>query len=203
MIARLRGKVVEKQIDRIILDVGGVGYDVQVSLNTYNALPDGEEEVTLYIHTHIREDAFNLMGFLRKEEREIFRLLIQVSGIGPRMGLNILSGIEPDELIETLKHSNLARLTSIPGIGKRLAERIIVDLRDKVKDLELGLAGDKRKKTSQVNELRANLRSALVNMGYKQTVVDKLLPLLKEDLEAERDLGTLLRVALQKLSKGR
>ena len=203
MIARLRGKLANKQIDRIIVDVAGVGYNVQISLNTYNALPENGEEVILHIHTQIREDAFNLMGFSSLEERDIFRLLIQVSGIGPRMGLNILSGISPEELVDTLKRSNLARLTSIPGIGKRIAERVIVDLRDKVKDLDLGLSPNELEASNYVKELRQNIGSALTNMGYKQTAVDKVIHLLKADIEGGTELGILVRLALQKLNKSR
>ena len=203
MFARLRGKVANKSVDRMILDVGGVGYDIMMSLNTYNQLPENGEEATLHIHTRIREDAFDLVGFADLEEREMFRLLLSVSGIGPRVALNILSGLSPAELVDTLMRENLASLTSISGIGKRTAERLIVELRDKVKDLEYGLNAQEAAQADRLGETLKQLQSALLNMGYKAATVEKVATMLKPEVEDGVELGELVRLALQKMMKTR
>ena len=201
MIGRLRGKILKKRVDMVLLDVGGVGYDVQISLTSYNALPEEGGEAILHIHTHVREDAFTLMGFASLEERDIFRLLINVSGIGPRMALNILSGITPAELVDTLRRGLHVRLTAIPGVGKRKAELLVVELRDKVIDLDLGWNTEEKAAADRTKETTDDLVSALLNMGYKQPQVDKVVGLLRPEVEAGTGLGELVRLALQKLTR--
>lgn len=203
MFAKLRGLVDEKKVDNVIIDVGGLGYEVQISLNTHNALPENGEEATLYIHTHVREDAFRLIGFSELDEKELFLLLVQISGIGPRMALAILSNITPPEFVDTLKRNNLARLVSIPGIGKRKAERIIVELRDKIIDMNLGQDPQQAQLNDKLNETLRDLHSALTNMGYKAAQVDKVVGLLKPEAEAGKNLGALVREGLKKLLQGK
>ncbi|MCB9640293.1 MAG: Holliday junction branch migration protein RuvA [Myxococcales bacterium] len=201
MIGRLRGKVFQKRVDSVLVDVGGVGYDVQISLTTYNDLPEEGKEATLHIHSHIREDQFSLMGFSTTEEREIFRLLLLVSGIGPRMALNILSGIAPTELVDALKRGLHVRLTAIPGVGKKKAERMVVDLRDKVIDLDLGWSSAEANQADKIKEITEDLKSALLNMGYKAAQVEQISGLLRPEIEDGVSLGELVRVALQKLTR--
>lgn len=201
MIGRLRGLLVKKDLERVLVEVGGVGFDVQISLQTYNGLPEEGQEAVLHIHTHLREDAILLLGFFSLEEREIFRLLLQVNGIGPKVALNILSGIGPLELIDMVKRSNLAGLTTIPGIGKRMAERIVVELRDKMIDLTLGVEPTEVSKEEKTKALLDDLGSALANMGYKAAQLEKLIPLLKPEAEAGTSLGEMVRLALQKMRK--
>ena len=201
MIARLRGMLAVKGIDRLIVDVGGVGYDVQVSLQTQSTLPDEGQDVLLHIHSHIREDAFNLMGFATLDERDLFRMLIQISGIGPRMALNLLSHISPNDFIDTIKRENLKRLTAIPGIGKRTAERMIVELRDKLKDLALGLSASEAQSAEKAKTILRDVQSALVNFGYRASQVEKVVASLETDAEAGVDLEQLVLLGLQKLSK--
>lgn len=200
MIATLRGKVASKNLDRTVIDVGGVGYDVQISLNTHNTMALETEEAHLFIHTHVREDSFQLFGFATPEEREMFRLLITVTGIGPRMALGLLSGITPKELVATLKQNNLVRLTAIPGIGKRLAERLVMELKDKV--VALGLEEEEEAQaTNQVETKLRDLHSALGNMGYKGPQVEKIIQVVKPDAEQGADLSELVRKGLRHLMK--
>ncbi len=202
MIGRLRGKVWEKKVDAVLLDVGGVGYDVQISLTTYNDLPEEGKEAVLHIHTHVREDQLVLMGFSTSQERVLFRLLLLVSGIGPRMALNILSGITPPELVDALKRGLHVRLTAIPGVGQKKAERLVVDLRDKVIDLDLGWASEETKQADKAKETTEDLKSALLNMGYRAAQVEQVVGLLRREIEDGVSLGELVRIGLQKLTKG-
>jgi Holliday junction DNA helicase RuvA len=201
MIARLFGKLVFKGLDRVIIDVGGVGFDVMVSLNTLQALPEEDIDVLLHIHTHVREDALQLMGFASLEERDLFRMAIQISGIGPRMGLNLLSHITPTEFVDTIKRENLKRLTSIPGIGKRIAERIVVELRDKIKDLDLGLTATEASQSERSKQKLRDLYSALINFGYRPAQVEKAVSMLETEASAGTDLEQLVLMGLQKLNK--
>lgn len=201
MIGRLRGIIVGTFIDKILIDVNGVGYDVSVSLHTQNALPDEEQEVTLHIHTHVREDTLQLMGFSTLDERELFRLLIQVSGIGPRMALNVLSHITPGEFADTVSRENLKRLTAIPGIGKRTAERVVLELRDKILDLELGLTPSEAQQSQENKTILKDLQSALVNFGYRATEVEKVVAELEADAQSGTGLQELVVLGLKKLSK--
>ena len=138
MIARLVGTLVEVQPDRVLLDVGGVGYDVAIPLGTFTALPSAGHKATLFVHTHVREDAIQLFGFVSKPEKLVFETLLTVSGIGPRVALSILSGLPLPELVRAIVAQNASRLSSIPGVGKRLAERLGVELKEKLGDIADG-----------------------------------------------------------------
>jgi Holliday junction DNA helicase RuvA len=202
MIGRLQGKIAYRSIDKVLLDINGVGYDVSVSLSTLNALPDDpESDAILHIHTHVREDTLQLMGFHSLEERELFRMLIGVSGIGPRLGLTVLSHITPAEFADTVQRENLKRLTAIPGIGKRTAERVILELREKVVEMALGLAPSEAQQVHETKGILRDLQSALVNFGYRAAAVEKVVAELESEAQAGIDLQELVVLGLKKLTK--
>ncbi len=169
MIARLKGTLVDKTPNRVVIDVAGVGYDVLVPLSTFYGLGDAGSGVTLRVHTHVREDVIALYGFSSALEQDLFERLIAISGIGPKLALAVLSGIDPGDLVRAIRAQDVARLTRIPGVGKKTAERIGLELKDRlphgpVPEDAAGPAGD---------DLRADLLSALTNLGYKGAVAEK------------------------------
>ncbi len=169
MIARLTGMLEEKTPDQLVVDVNGVGYQVLVSLQTFYRLPALHERVSLHVHTHLREDALQLYGFLEEKEKATFLLLKGVTGIGPRLALNILSGIPVDELEGALRASDVSRLVAVPGVGKKTAERLVVELREKVGALEDGHLGV----LGEPVPLSAEAVSALVNLGYRRAEAER------------------------------
>ncbi len=174
MIAQLRGAIVEKQPSRLIVEAGGVGYDVQVPLSTFYVLGEPGTPVTLRIHTHVREDVIALYGFATPLEQSLFERLISISGIGPKLALAVLSGIEPVELIKAIRLQDVARLTAIPGIGKKTAERIGLELKDRL-PASLQGAGQGTAATAPGDQLRDDLLSALLNLGYQRGVAEKAI----------------------------
>jgi Holliday junction DNA helicase RuvA len=172
VIAYLRGRLSGKQPNRIVIDVNGVGYDVAVPLSTFYGLGDEGGEVALRIHTHVREDALSLYGFGTALELAVFERLISISGIGPKLALSVLSGIEPQDLVRAIEHADVARLTAIPGVGKKTSERIVVELKDRLPRLrpEIAAAGGGAVEPSA---LRDDLLSALVNLGYHRPLSEK------------------------------
>lgn len=192
MIARLRGKLIEKEPTRIVLDVNGVGYEVFVPLTTFTAMPASGADVAIDIHTHVREDALALYGFSSRLERRVFERLISISGIGPRLAVTILSGGSVEGLVTAIRHGDLGRLTAIPGVGKKTAERIVVELRDKLQDF----SEEPAKPTLEVDVL-----SALENLGYPHVVAEAALR-RAADGETEPDFDTLFKRTLQILTKG-
>ena len=172
MIAQLRGAIVEKHPSRLIIDAGGVGYDVQVPLSTFYVLGEPGTPVTLRIHTHVREDVIALYGFATSLEQQLFERLIAISGIGPKLALAVLSGIEPAELVKAIRLQDVARLTAIPGIGKKTAERIGLELKDRL-PVALQAAGQETAPTTPEDQLRDDLLSALLNLGYQRAVAEK------------------------------
>ena len=169
MIARLKGTLVEKTPSRIVVDVGGVGYDVLVPLSTFYDLGDPGTAVALRVHTHVREDVIALYGFSTSLEQDLFERLIAISGIGPKLALAVLSGIDPAELVRAIRLQDVARLTRIPGVGKKTAERIGLELKDRLPQAETPSAAA----AAGGDDLRADLLSALTNLGYKGAVADK------------------------------
>jgi len=169
MIAHLSGMLEEKTPDQLVVDVNGVGYQVLVSLQTFYRLPALHERVSLHVHTHLREDALQLYGFLEEKEKATFLLLKGVTGIGPRLALNILSGIPVDELEGALRASDVSRLVAVPGVGKKTAERLVVELREKVGALEDGHLGV----SGEPVPLSAEAVSALVNLGYRRAEAER------------------------------
>lgn len=201
MIGQLRGRLAEKRPNQVLIDVGGVGYLVQVPLSTYAALAELHTEVTLLIHTHVREDALALFGFVSAREKHFFELLISASGVGPALALKILSGMSVEELVPAIRGSDLVRLTKIPGVGRKTAERIVVELKDK-----LGAVAIETEKPTLASPagIEADVVSALVNLGYDERAAEDAAAEGKREAGAA-NFETLLRAALQTLSapKGR
>ena len=199
MIAHLKGILLSKSTDSIVIDNNGLGYEVFVPLSTFYTLPEEEGlEINLHIHTHVREDALVLFGFNTILEKKIFRLLISVSGIGPRLAVNILSGIGPDSLLEAIAHGDVARLQSIPGVGKKTAERISLELKDKAQSAISDISLQPVKTGSlEDKEIRDDAMSALVNLGYSSKAagkaVDKALS-KSGDVTLERVITEALKV---------
>lgn len=194
MIAKIKGTLEHKVPGEVIIDVGGVGYHVLIPLSVFYRLPEVGAPVSLHIHTHLREDALQLFGFLEPEEKRVFLLLNSVAGIGPKLAVNILSGIPADELSRALKEGDQPRLVSIPGVGKKLAERMIVELRDKFQALsaEAVARGDG-------SALMRDAVSALVNLGYRQAEAEKSVRDIGR--QGEKTLSEVLKEALRRLSQ--
>jgi len=173
VIAQLRGLVLEKHPNRIVVDVGGVGYDVFVPLSTFYGLGEPGAEVALRIHTHVREDLIALYGFATLLEQELFERLIGIGGIGPKVALSVLSGIEPMELIRAIERGDVARLTAIPGVGKKTSERIVLELKDRLPRPQVAvvLAGDAA--GGDHLDVRDDVLSALVNLGYHRPLAER------------------------------
>ena len=178
MIARLAGMLAEKAPGRVIVDVQGVGYDLQVPLSTFYVVGELGASITLRVHTHVREDVIALYGFATSLEQELFERLISISGIGPKLALSVLSGIEPPDLVRAIKAQDVARLTAIPGVGKKTAERIGLELKDRMPQ-SLQAAAETMKPAGAEDQLRDDLLSALVNLGYQrvpaETAIDREL----------------------------
>jgi len=172
MIAFLRGRVFDKQPSRVVLDVSGVGYEVFVPLSTYYGIGDAGTEVSLHVHTHVREDAFQLFGFLTTLEETLFERLIGISGIGPKLAVAVLSGIESGELVGAVQRADIARLTRIPGVGKKTAERIVLELKDRLKGL-MPASGATDAGAVSSDRLRDDLVSALENLGYHRPLAER------------------------------
>jgi Holliday junction DNA helicase RuvA len=173
MIARLTGRIVEKQATRLVVDVSGVGYEVQVPLSTFYHLPEPGADVTLRIHTHVREDALSLFGFGTSLEQRLFERLIAISGIGPRLALAVLSGIDPADLVRAVQAGDVARLTLIPGVGKKTAERIGLELKDRLSQQLAAELTVEPGAPESATTLRADLVSALLNLGYHRALAEK------------------------------
>lgn len=174
MIAFLRGRVLDKHPNRLIVDVQGVGYEVQVPLSTYYDVGEVGAEVALRIHTHVREDALQLYGFLTPIEQELFERLIAISGIGPKLAVAVLSGIEAGELVRAVQDGNVARLTAVPGVGRKTAERMVLELRDRLAQMTVP-AGGVGTAASASDRLRDDLASALQNLGYHRPLAQKAI----------------------------
>jgi Holliday junction DNA helicase RuvA len=166
MIATLRGKLIEKHPNQAIVEAGGVGYDVLIPVSTFSALPETGAEVKLRIHTHVREDVFSLFGFLTAEEKSVFEKLISVSGIGPSLGIKVLSGMAVSALIPAIRQGHVDQLVRIPGVGKKTAERIVLELKDKLEGIGPAVpAGTTEKPVSPLSTVDRDVLSALVNLG--------------------------------------
>ena len=191
MIARLKGTLVEKSPSRIVVDVAGVGYDVQVPLSTFYGLGEAGATVALRVHTHVREDAIALFGFATGLEQDLFERLIAISGIGPKLALAVLSGIDPAELVRAIRAQDVARLTRIPGVGKKTAERIGLELKDRLPQAAapLDAAGG--------DDVRADLLSALTNLGYNRSVAEKAI-----DAALKKDPGAGFEDVLRNILRG-
>ena len=172
MIAHLRGRIHEKHPNRLVVDVAGVGYDVFVPLSTFYGLGEPGSEISLRIHTHVREDALLLYGFATSLEQDLFERLIAISGIGPKEALAVLSGIEPLELVRAIERSDVARLTAIPGVGKKTSERIVLELKDRLPRVQVAGVGA-GEGAPEKPPLRDDLLSALLNLGYHRPLAER------------------------------
>ncbi|MBD3305564.1 Holliday junction branch migration protein RuvA [candidate division KSB3 bacterium] len=196
MIARLTGKLVVKNPDAVILDVGGVGYQVYIPLSTFYDLPERGDVLTLQIYTAMRENGLELYGFLTMQEKEVFKLLLGVSKIGPKLAQNILSGISSDELTTALVSGDILKLNAIPGIGKKTAERMILELKDKVPKAQ---ATD-QETPALPGELLDDALSALLNLGYKRSVAERAVKRAMNEIGRDGNLEEIIRVSLKYLS---
>jgi len=206
MIAHLSGTLLAKQATSVILDVGGVGYEVTIPLSTFYDLEEIGSTAKLRIYTYVREDSLQLFGFRTLRERELFLKLISVGGIGPKLGITILSGMSADEIILSIRTNNIGRLTSIPGIGKKTAERIVIELRDKIAALS-GPQPDEdpgsrasRAAVSSADAINDDALSALLNFGYQKSAAEKALNSAMQE-GGEITVETLLRRSLRLLAK--
>jgi holliday junction DNA helicase RuvA len=195
MIAHLRGTLLAKHPNQAIVETHGVGYDVVISVPTFTEMPAAGAEVSLHIHTHVREDALSLYGFLRLAEKRLFEKLLTVSGIGPKLAITILSGMAADEMVGAIRGGDVARLTRIPGIGKKTAERMVLELRDK-----LAAAGAAETSVAVASPVEEDVISALVNLGYQRAAADKAL-LAARAGKGSQNFDVLFREALGSLSK--
>ncbi len=197
MIAQLRGTLAHKMPGEVILDVGGVGYQIYIPLNVFYSMPEIGAPVSLYIHTHLREDALQLFGFQEPRDKQVFLLLNGVAGIGPKLAVNILSGIPADELIQAIRDGDQLRLISIPGVGKKLAERLRVELRDKLTTLPSQVTESAA--SDKGSQLMQDAVSALVNLGYRQGEVEKNV---REALQSgKRTLEDVIKDVLRTMSR--
>ena len=196
MIGRLVGRLASKATDHVIVDVAGVGYLVQIPLSTFYELPEAESPASLWIHTYVREDALSLYGFLTERERSLFLMLIGVAGIGPRVALTVLWGIPPAELVEALQNSDVRRLMAVPGVGKKTAERMVLELAEKASKFG-GEPGAARAAAVSPDDVL----SALVNLGYRKGDAERAVDAIGR-AGAPADFGDYLKLALKKLTGG-
>ena len=193
MIAHLRGKLLAKHPNQAIVETGGVGYDVTISVPTFSDLPAVGGDVALHIHTHVREDMLALYGFLRSAEKTLFEKLITVSGIGPKLAITILSGMAADEMVNAIRGNDIARLTRIPGIGKKTAERMVLELRDKLPPEKAGEVAT----MPTLSAVEEDVLSALMNLGYQRASAEKALSAIAKNGQFDG----MFRQALTVLSK--
>jgi len=194
MIAHLRGKLIAKHPNQAIVEAAGIGYDVTISVPTFSELASVGAEVALHVHTHVREDAIALFGFLHPEEKQLFEKLLSVSGIGPKLAITILSGMAASEMVAAIKGNDVAKLTRIPGIGKKTAERMVLELRDKLKDFGLAPA------TPPASPLEEDVLSALTNLGYQRPLAEKAVATVTRN-GAAKEFDAMFRESLALLSK--
>ncbi|HET9099727.1 MAG TPA: Holliday junction branch migration protein RuvA [Acidobacteriaceae bacterium] len=191
MIAHLRGKLLSKSPQTAVVEAGGVGYEATISIPTFTALPAEGNEVSLLIYTHVREDALALFGFTTATEKRLFEKLLSISGIGPKLAVTVLSGLPPERLIAAIHAQDHATLTRIPGVGKKTAERIVLELKDKLQELAPAVG------TSNATPVAEDVLSALVNLGYQRVSAQKgVEAAMARDPEAGKDFETLFRAAM-------
>ena len=180
MLAYLRGTLLEKHPNQVIVDVHGVGYDVTIPVSTFSALPEAGKEVKLRVHTHVREDAIALFGFLTVEEKTVFEKLISVSGIGPKLGITVLSGLSAPDLVAAIRGGDTARLVRIPGVGKKTADRIVLELRDKLDLLPGATTPPDAAQAQPLSAVEQDVLSALLNLGCQRPVAEKAVGRARE-----------------------
>jgi Holliday junction DNA helicase RuvA len=201
VIGRLEGLLVEQHPTRVVIDVGGVGYDVQIPLSTFAELPDSGKRVALHIHTHAKDGSLQLFGFASRAERAAFELLLRASRVGPRLAQTVVSGIAPTALLAAIRGGDVAALRSVPGIGTKLAERILVELRDRVAELAAEVGSAPGPSPAQGDPAREETLSALLNLGYPRAEAERVLAQAAEEAGEGAALETLVRVSLRKLAR--
>jgi len=203
MIAFLSGKLLEKTANSVIVDVAGVGYEVVIPLSTFYEIGEVGSEIQLRIYTNVREDAIQLFGFKTSRERDLYLKLISVQGVGAKSGITMLSGMSADEIIDAIRKDNLAKLTAIPGVGRKTAERLVVELRDKVGEIAMAAAaGDAVVSAHEATGGDAfdDALSALINLGYQRNAAEKAVQQVRRE-GVEASVQKILRASLQKLAK--
>lgn len=203
MIARIKGILIYKSVSHVIVDAHGIGYRIFVPLTTFYELPETGQSVSLNIYTHVKEDALHLFGFHTPADQGIFQMLISVSGIGPRLALNILSGIPAREFIRAVTQGNLSRLVAIPGVGKKTAERMVLELKDKFLKMDPGgIVAESSTGRERDEAMKEDALSALVNLGYKSATANKVIDKVVAESSGDLSLDILLKEALKSLSAG-
>ena len=202
MIAHLRGKLLSKKANKVVIETGGIGYDVAIPVSTFYELGDIGSDITLHVYTHVREDVLALYGFRTEREKVLFERFLSVSGVGPKMAIAILSGLELNDLIPALRSGNLALLTHIPGVGRKTAERLVLELREKLQDLA-GPAEEAPAKpapSDQLTGVDADVFSALLNLGYTRAAAEASVREARKE-QPQGDLEALLRDSLRQLAR--
>lgn len=203
MIARLEGLLRDKSATRVVVDVGGVGYEVSIPLSTYTQLPDDGKTVALHVHTHVREEALQLYGFATPYEKAVFEMLLRASRIGPRLAQTILSGIAPDALVDAIREGAVRVLRGVPGVGPKMAERIVVELRDRVDELAEAAPGGARRHTGDgagEDDAREQVLSALLNLGVQRGQAERVTDAVLSELGASAGIEVLIRASLKRLA---
>ncbi len=201
MIARITGVLVSKDAARAVIDVGGVGYSIHIPLTTFYELPGEGETVVLYTHTHVRQDDMALFGFLREKDRDLFRIVISVSGFGPRLALGVLSGISSENLCVAIREGDVKKLLNVPGVGRKMAERLIFEMKEKIGKISFGDGVDGLRREEEAGEvIRREALSALVNLGYRAAVAEKAIDKACQDSDSAVSLDLLLKKTLRILA---
>jgi holliday junction DNA helicase RuvA len=200
MIGRIRGQLLHKKPNQVLVDVHGVGYEIQIPVTSFYELPEEGHEVSLRIHTHVREDALILFGFITQREKDFFLKLVSISGIGPKLAIAILSGGKVEELAQAVSEGNLARLVSIPGVGRKTAERVVLELKNQITPFLLPEQAGAERTAAKPDGLQEDILSALVNLGYPRPTAEKALTAVIRLGDCERTFEELLRHTLRRLS---
>lgn len=201
MISHLRGQVLSKQAPTVVLDIQGVGYEVLVTVPTYSDLPDPGGDASLFIHTHVREDQLALFGFATADEKKLFERLISVSGIGPKLAITVLSGMSAAQLVSALRSGETARLTKIPGIGKKTAERMVLELRDKLADFAVSPDEDFGSRSAPRLPIGEDVLSALTNLGYQRNAAERATDSAVKTHPPDAKFDVIFRAALGELTR--
>ena len=200
MIGQIRGQLIHKKPNQVLVDVQGVGYEIQIPLTSFYDLPGEGGEVTLRIHTHVREDALTLFGFKTQREKDFFLKLISISGIGPKLAIAILSGAKVEELAQAIAESDLVRLVAIPGVGRKTAERVVLELKNQITPFLFPAQAQAGRAEGKTDGLQEDILSALVNLGYPRPGAEKALSAVLRAAECERTFEDLLKHTLRRLS---
>jgi len=201
MIARVEGALREKAPTRVVVDVAGVGYELWIPLSTFTELPDEGKTVALHVHTHAREGAIQLFGFHTLRERASFELLLRANRVGPRLAQTILSGISPEALLQAIRSDDVSALRAVPGVGTKMAQRILVELRDRVEDLAAAIPERAAPRAAEGGPARDQALSALLNLGYARAQAERVVAEAAEEAGADASLESLVRAALRRLAR--